>query len=98
LAVCGAAELDEACRPDWGDPERGGVNALHPYDPDTWEHLDEIGGAAFDDIVAQPQAALALPPFGHRIRPRSVLRGQLSDPMYYAGPGVWTSPALVDTG
>jgi hypothetical protein len=94
LAICGAAELDDACRPDWGDPEHGGVNALHPKDPDTWAHLEEVGGAGFDDIVAQPQAAIELPPFGHRIRPRSVLRGQLSDPVYYAGPEVVRKSAV----
>jgi hypothetical protein len=95
LEVCGAAELDEACRPEWGDPERGGVNALHPKDPDTWAHLDEIGGAGFDDVVAQPQAPLDLPPFAHRIRPRGVLRGQLSDPVSYVGPGVLDRPVLL---
>lgn len=93
LATCGAAHLPEACRPDWGDPERGGVNALHPKDPDTWAHLAEIGGAEFDDIVARPQAAIALPAFGHRIRRRRILRDQLSDPFYYVGPGVLNGPS-----
>lgn len=95
LTLCGAAELDEACHPGWGGPERGGVNALHPNDPDTWAHLEEIGGAGFDDVVAQPQAPLDLPPFAHRIRPRSILRGQLGDPWYYAGPGVVARPSVL---
>lgn len=84
--VCGAAELDEACHAGWGEPARGGVNALHPWNPDTWEYFLEVGGADFDDIAARRQPKIELPVFTHRIRPRRALRGQLDEPVYLVGP------------
>lgn len=84
--TCGAADLDEACRAGWGDPAYGGVNALHPNDPETWEYLREVGGASFSDILAKPQSPITLPMFAHRIRPRRALRGQLKDSLYFVGP------------
>lgn len=83
---CGAAELEEACRRDWGEPKRGGVNVVHPSDPETWDYLHEVGGVGFEDIVARPQPPIVLPPFADRIRPRRALRGQLSNALYLIGP------------
>lgn len=85
--TCGAAHLDEACHAGWGAPTRGGVNVLHPSNPDTWEYLLEVGGADFDDIVARASPRLELPAFVHQIRPRRALRAQLHDPRYIIGPG-----------
>lgn len=83
---CGAAESDQACRTAWGDALTGGVNVLHPRNPDTWEYLREIDGPEFDDIVARAQERLQLPAFFHQIRPVRILRGELLDPMYAVGP------------
>lgn len=93
--VCGAAELDEACHPGWGAPQQGGVNVLHPGNPETWEYLTEIGGPGFDDVVARPQPHLELPDFSHRIRVRRALDGHLHDPLYLAGPEVVDRSRLV---
>jgi Domain of unknown function (DUF4417) len=83
---CGAAYLEEACRPSWGRPEYGGVNVLHPNNPETWDYFMDVGGPGFDDIVARDQPRIRLPPFTHRIRSRRALRGQLRDSLYLIGP------------
>lgn len=83
---CGAAQLPEACRPTWGAPTYGGVNALHPLNPDTALHLAEVGGPEFSDIAVQPQLDLALPALVHQIRLRTALRGQLDGTTYAVGP------------
>ena len=55
--------------------------------PTPGPHLDEVGGAGFDDIVARASPRLELPAFVHQIRPRRALRAQLHDPRYIIGPG-----------
>jgi hypothetical protein len=82
---CGAAYLDEACRPSWGRPEYGGVNVLHPNNPETRDYFMEVSGPDFDDIVARDQPRIRLPVFANRIWPRSALRGQLPDSLYVVG-------------
>lgn len=86
--ACGAAELDEACHAGWGTAARGGVNALHPRNPETSEYLEEVGGPGFDDVIARRQPRIQLPEFAHRIRVRRALRGTLDDPTYLIGPEV----------
>jgi hypothetical protein len=94
---CGASDLaDVACHPVWGHRQRGGVNALHPRNPDTWEHLREVGGVEFDDVIARRQLPIALPPFVQLVRPRKVLRDQLADSVYVVGPGVAARKRIPD--
>lgn len=81
LETCGAAETERACR-RWGPGEPGGINVLHPALPITEHYLAEVGGPGFDEIVAQPVPARQLPSYLPRIRYRSNLRGQLSEPIY----------------
>jgi hypothetical protein len=83
---CGAARLPEACRPTWGARTYGGVNALHPLNPDTAAHLAEVGGPEFSDIAVRPQPDLALPALVHQIRLRTALRGELGGTTYAIGP------------
>jgi hypothetical protein len=86
VIACGASERPEACQPGWGDPASGGVNVLHPRNPDTWSYLEEINGARFDDVRVGDRSALPLPAFMHQIRPVRALRGWLADGAYTVGP------------
>jgi hypothetical protein len=72
------------------------VNVLHPNNPETWDYFTEVGGPGFDDIVARDQLHIRLPPFAHRIRPESALRGQLRDPLYLLGPEAITRHHVLD--
>jgi hypothetical protein len=64
---------------------QGGVNALHPWNPDTALHLAEVGGPDFGDIKVDRQPEIVLPPMVHQIRVRKALRGQLDDAWYVLG-------------
>lgn len=85
LRACGAAELPEACQPNWGSAASGGVNALHPHHPDAASHIAEVGGVDLDDVAVGFQPALRLQRTVHHIRPLRALRGQLDDEAYVVG-------------
>jgi hypothetical protein len=52
--ACGAARTPLACRSNWGRPEAGGTNVLHPRLSETAEWFERLRGPDFDDIEAEP--------------------------------------------
>jgi hypothetical protein len=79
---CGAADSEQACRPEWGAAEFGGEHVLHPSLPWTGDYLASVQGPSFATVHAHPIAAPALPQYIPQIRVRSSLSGHLDESIY----------------
>src|SRR4051812_19898288 len=73
---CGSMRTEHACPPTFRAHARAGIEGLHPMRADFDIYFDRVGGVAFDDIVAQPQATMSWKPYLPQISWNGSLRRQ----------------------
>src|SRR6202795_3797235 len=79
---CGAAHTEHACAPRWGDRDYGGLNVVHPLNPDRDGYMAAVRGPAFTNVRAKRVSVPPLPPYLPQVRLRRGLRGSLPEPIY----------------